>query len=264
MLRAQLSASGNALKLNLSLPFDPGRTRGVLLDVEGTTTPIDFVSKTLFPYASTHVEEFLTTHLQDDDVRSLLDELRRCHERDTKVDPSLQTWSDVGSSDSVHSAVSYVRWLIGRDSKLTPLKTLQGKIWEVGYRSGELHGAVYPDVAPALARWRAQSRSVAIFSSGSVLAQKLLFGHSTAGDLTTFLDGFFDTTTGPKREGESYRQIAAALHVASSTVLFLSDTTAELDASRVAGMRTALVSRPGSVAPAACHHPIVRSFDEVF
>jgi len=248
----------------LSLPFDSARTRGILLDIEGTTTPIDFVYKTLFPFASAHVEEFLTAHLQDNDIRSLLDELRQYHQRNAKFDASPHTWCDETNTDRVHSAASYVRWLIQRDSKVTPLKALQGKVWEAGYRSGELRGAVYPDVAPALARWHAQSRSLAIFSSGSVLAQKLLFAYSTAGDLTTFLDGFFDTTTGPKREAGSYRQIAAALGVASSAVLFLSDVIAELDAARAAGMRTALVLRPGSVVPAASKHPTVRSFDEVF
>ncbi len=264
MLRAELCASANGAELKLSLPFDSARTRGILLDIEGTTTPIDFVTGTLFPFASAHVEEFLSAHMEDREIRALVDELRQHRQEDAQRDASLRGWRDQTSADRVRSAVSYARWLIARDSKISLLKALQGKIWEAGYRSGELRGAVYPDVAPALARWRAQGRRLAIFSSGSVLAQKLLFAFSAAGDLTAFLDGFFDTTTGPKREAGSYRRIAAELGIANSEALFLSDVTAELDAARAADMQTALALRPGAPTPAASSHPTVRSFDEVF
>ncbi|HET6177702.1 MAG TPA: acireductone synthase [Candidatus Sulfotelmatobacter sp.] len=248
----------------MSVPFDSGRTRGILLDIEGTTTPLDFVYKTLFPFASTRVEEFLTAHIQEDEIRALVEELRQHHQRDAESEASLHIWCDETTTDRVRSAASYVRWLIARDSKITPLKALQGKIWAAGYHSGDLRGAVYRDVAPALARWRAQGRRLAIFSSGSVLAQKLLFAYSTVGDLTVFLDGFFDTTTGLKREAGSYRQIAAELSIATSEGLFLSDVTAELDAARAAGMQTALALRPGVPLPAASDHPTVRGFDELF
>jgi enolase-phosphatase E1 len=134
----------------------------------------------------------------------------------------------------------------------------------VGYHSAELRGAVYPDVAPALTRWLAQGRRLAIFSSGSVLAQKLLFAYSTAGNLTILLDRFFDTTTGLKREAGSYRQIAAKLGIPTTEGLFLSDVTAELDAQRATGMQTALMLRPGVPLPAASDHPTVHGFDELF
>ena len=264
MPRAKLPPSAHGVELNLSLPFDSARTRGILLDIEGTTTPNDFVYNTLFPFASAHVEDFLSAHIEDDEMRALVDELRKHHQRDTQGDATVSTWRDETNADHVHSAASYVRWLIQHDSKITSLKALQGKIWEAGYRSGKLRGAVYPDVAPALARWRAQGRRLAVFSSGSVFAQKLLFAYSTAGDLTLFLDGFFDTTTGPKREAGSYRRIASEMRIANSDVLFLSDVAAELDAARAAGMQTALALRPGSPMPAASDHAAARSFDEIF
>ena len=264
MPRAKLPPSAHGVELNLSLPFDSARTRGILLDIEGTTTPTDFVYNTLFPFASVHVEDFLRAHIEDDEIRAFVDELRQHHQRDAQGDATVSTWRDETSADRVHSAASYVRWLIQHDSKITSLKALQGKIWEAGYHNSELRGAVYPDVPPALARWRAQGRRLVIFSSGSVLAQKLLFAFSTAGDLTPFLDGFFDTTTGPKHEVASYRRIAAGLGVANSEVLFLSDVTTELDAARATGMQTALAWRPGAPMPAASSHPRIRSFDEVF
>jgi enolase-phosphatase E1 len=150
-----------------------------------------------------------------------------------------------------------------RDRKSTALKSLQGRIWEAGFRGGTLVGPVYPDVAPALRRWKADGLEVCIFSSGSVLAQRLLFAHSSAGDLTPLLADFFDTTSGPKREPESYRRIAAVRRRAAAEWLFLSDVTEELDAARAAGMQTALVVRPGRPEPGATLHPRRRTFDDL-
>ena len=264
MLRAQLSVSTNGSELNLSLSFDSVHTRGILLDIEGTTTPIDFVYEILFPFVSAHIEEFLTAHIQDNEIRSLVDELRQHHARNAQSNAGLHSWCDRTSAERVHSAAFYMQWLMERDSKITPLKTLQGKIWEAGYRDRELRGALYPDVAPALARWRTQGRRVAIFSSGSVLAQEMLFTYSTAGDLTALLDGFFDTTVGSKRESGSYRRIAAGLGLADSEVLFLSDVTAELDSAKASGMQTGLVLRPSAPMQATSSHATISSFDEVF
>jgi enolase-phosphatase E1 len=149
------------------------------------------------------------------------------------------------------------------DRKSTALKALQGRVWQQGFEKGELRGEVYPDVPPALARWRAQGRTVAIFSSGSVLAQKQLFSRSIAGDLTPHLCAHFDTTTGPKRASASYAKIARELDVKPRAVLFLSDVAAELDAAREAGLATALCERPGSVPTGDAGHTRIRSFDEV-
>jgi enolase-phosphatase E1 len=150
-----------------------------------------------------------------------------------------------------------------RDRKSTGLKSLQGKIWEEGYRAGDLRGEVYPDVPPALERWRRQGTDIAIFSSGSVQAQRSLFGHTTAGDLTRFIRSYFDTTTGPKTAPESYLQIAAALDRPPSEVLFLSDVGAELDAASAAGMETALCVRTPSSGVSTSAHPIIHGFDQL-
>jgi enolase-phosphatase E1 len=229
--------------------------RAILLDIEGTTTPIEFVHQVLFPYARARVRE----HLGPRDVVVLREEYRA-----EAPAEDLPVWNP---ADETASAEAYVYWLMDRDRKSTGLKALQGRIWEAGYRAGELQGKgeVYPDVRPALARWRDAGKTIAIFSSGSVQAQRNLFANTTDGDLSPFLSGYFDTTTGPKREPPSYRRIAAELRRAPEEVLFVSDVAAELDAARAAGMRTALCVR-GSEAPPvgpAGDHPRIRSFAEL-
>ena len=242
----------------------PAQIRAILLDIEGTTTPADFVYGTLFPFARARVEEFLAQHHKDDDVAADLEALKQQRVVETERSAGLPPWREDSPAARVQSAAAYVRWLIDRDRKSTPLKSLQGKIWEAGYRSGELCGQVYPDVAPALARWRAQRRSIAIFSSGSLLAQRLLFSYSTAGDLTPYIGSYFDTTTGPKQEEQSYLRIAAALRLPAVDILFLSDVAAELDAARRAGMHSAVCVRPGASPPPGASHPAVKTFEEVF
>ena len=154
--------------------------------------------------------------------------------------------------------------LMDQDSKTPALKELQGHIWEDGYNTGELLGAVFDDVRPALERWQQRGIAVGIFSSGSVLAQKLLFGHSSAGDLTPLLRWHFDTSVGAKTNPDSYRRIAASIGESTDAVLFVSDIVAELDAARAAGMQTALSIRPGNAAVAAGHgHRSISSFEEL-
>ncbi|HWC16370.1 MAG TPA: acireductone synthase [Terriglobales bacterium] len=237
--------------------------RALLLDIEGTTTPISFVYRTLFPFAAVHVEEFLNQHSKDNEVLEFVEQLRVHRQAQLGESSDVPEWSDAFPLQRLHSAAAYVRYLIGRDSKITPLKSLQGRIWEAGYREGKLRGEVYDDVPVAFRRWRAQQRRIAIFSSGSVLAQRLLFAHSTSGDLTQFVDAFFDTTTGPKEEAQSYHRIALSLRLAPADILFLSDSTAELDAARVAGMATAFSLRPEVKKPALSIHRGFISFDEV-
>lgn len=226
--------------------------RVILLDIEGTTTPIEFVHQVLFPYARARIHEHLDSH----DIEVLHAEYLA-----EAPQPGLPSWN----SADVGSAEAYVHWLMDRDRKSTGLKSLQGRIWEAGYRGGELKGKgeVYPDVRPALARWRKAGKEIAIFSSGSIQAQRNLFANTTDGDLSPFLSGYFDTTTGPKREADSYRKIAAALRRVPREVLFISDVTAELDAARHAGMRTTLCVRGPDSAVSANDHPRIRSFDEV-
>lgn len=234
----------------------------LLLDIEGTTTPIDFVFKTLFPFAASNVENFLRRNWNDSEVQQIVSELRSTWSG--AASSGAPVWMESTPDEKRWSVVVYVRWLIARDSKITPLKSLQGKIWEQGFCSGELRGEVYPDVAPAFARWRAQGQRIAIFSSGSVLAQKLLFAHSTAGDLSAAIESYFDTTTGPKREPASYSRIAAALGMDPRSILFVSDVPAELDAAHAAHLATAHSLRPGVPPQPNRAHPTLKSLADLF
>jgi enolase-phosphatase E1 len=226
------------------------QVRGILLDIEGTTTPIAFVHEVLFSYARTHARDFLRNNQDSDDVRADIALLReeQASDKSNNLEPP-------------ESIAEYIDWLIDRDRKSTGLKSLQGKIWRQGYRDGSLKSQVFADVAPALERWRAAGLRISIFSSGSVLAQQLLFAHTDAGDLTKFIDGYFDTNVGQKGEAESYRKIAVAMDLKPSEILFISDVVAELEAAKEAGMKTLLSIRPGN-SPQEWPQ-VIRSFDEV-
>ncbi|MBS1839593.1 MAG: acireductone synthase [Acidobacteria bacterium] len=233
----------------------------MLLDIEGTTTSVDFVYKTLFPFATAHVETYLRRHSAIPEVQRLVTELRAEQAHDAAKDPQIGVWMQGTVSEEIVSAANYVRQLISEDRKVTALKALQGMIWEEGFRSGELKGHIYEDVPKAFARWSDEGKKIAIFSSGSVQAQKLLFGHSVAGDLTKYIDAYFDTTTGPKREATSFAKIGEALGMAPGWVLFVSDVAAELDAARRAGMETTLMIRPGAAASNDINHATIESFE---
>ena len=224
--------------------------RAILLDIEGTTTPAAFVHEVLFPYAREHAKEFLTNNFAVKEVQADVALLREEHASDVSkhLQPPLL-------SDEIDSIVAYVEWLIVRDRKSTGLKSLQGKIWRQGYVDGSLKAPVFADVGPALERWSGAGLSINIFSSGSVLAQQLLFAHTDAGDLTRFIDNYFDTNIGKKGDADSYRRIAAALGLQSSEILFISDIVAELDAASEAGMKTLLSLRTS--------HQAIHSFDEL-
>ena len=198
----------------------------LLLDIEGTTTPIAFVTDTLFPYARARLVSFLSREGRADVASAFLAEM-------------------------------------DRDSKSTELKALQGRIWEDGYRSGELTGTVFEDVPRAFARWQSAGTPIAIFSSGSVLAQQWLFRRSSAGDLTPFIAQYFDTEVGPKRDPASYARIAATVALPPSSITFVSDVVGELDAARAAGMQTIMSLRPGNHPQPPHDHRVVHSFDEI-
>ncbi len=244
--------------------LDEDRIRALLLDIEGTTTPVDFVYRTLFPYARVKFEDFLRRHQDDAAVRTDLEWLRKQYQADEAQGMGLPPWLGNSKDELLASAAGYGRWLMDHDSKVYALKLLQGKIWEEGYRRGELRGEVYPDVPPAFARWSQQGRIIAIYSSGSVLAQKLLFSSTPQGDLTRFVRAYFDTTTGIKTDAESYKKIAVAAALPASEILFLSDVARELDAARQAGLVTLLCVRTGNAAPSGSMHPVIHSFEEVF
>ena len=238
--------------------------QAILLDIEGTTTPIDFVFRTLFPYARERLQQFLLEHGSEPSIREDINALRAQHRGDAAEKLNPPRWVDDTPSAELASAAAYSAWLIDRDSKCSALKSLQGKIWQEGYRTGELHGEVYPDVPVALARWSAHGKIICIFSSGSVLAQKLLFGSTAAGDLTVFIRAYFDTTTGPKNVPGSYLQIAGTLALGPPHILFISDVAKELDAARDAGMQTALCVRTEPTEQVASAHYVINSFEEIF
>ena len=236
--------------------------RAILLDIEGTTTPIAFVHEVLFSFARTHLRDYLAKHFDSKDVVADVNLLREEHKQD--VSEGKQPPPLAEAPDDIESIAAYVNWLIDKDRKSTGLKSLQGKIWQEGYSDGTLRAQVFPDVAPALARWRVAGLNVSIFSSGSVLAQQLLFAHTESGDLTPFINNYFDTSVGKKVESESYSRIAEALEVPASEVLFVSDVVAELAAAREAGMEVALSVRPGNQPqPSADQYTAIQSFDEL-
>lgn len=243
----------------MSAPVSITDVRGILLDIEGTTTPIAFVHETLFSYAREHVKDYLATHLDAEDVRADIQRLREEHAGDVKEGkqpPPLTAETE--------SIVSYVNWLIDLNRKSAGLKSLQGKIWQEGYSGGTLRASVFPDVAPALLRWRNSGLSISIFSSGSVLAQQLLFRHTEAGDLTPFINNYFDTNAGKKGEAESYRRIAQAIALPPDRVLFISDVVIELAAAREAGMKTVLSIRAGNQPQEdADQYQSIQSFEEL-
>ncbi|MBS1724204.1 MAG: acireductone synthase [Armatimonadetes bacterium] len=214
--------------------------KAYLLDIEGTTTPIEFVTKTLFPYAARELGPFLRESLNDPQERLAL--ISDCcllsdeYEKET----GAPEWP---ARPDPQGAQGYLEWLIELDRKSTALKSIQGRIWEYGYQSGRIKGEVYDDVWPAVRRWKGSGAKVCIYSSGSVLAQRLLFSHLPEGDMTADLDGYFDTTTGPKRDPESYRRIASTLELTPADVLFLSDVQEEVDAAIASGMRAVRIDR---------------------
>lgn len=238
--------------------------RGILLDIEGTTTPIAFVHEVLFSYVRSRVREYLAEHFGSAELHADLARLREEHTVDLKQNLQPPALVDGPRDVQIDSIVAYVSCLIDRDRKSTGLKSLQGKIWRQGYLDGTLKAQLFPDVAPALERWRRAGLKISIFSSGSSLAQKLLFAHTEAGDLTSFISSYFDTTVGSKTDVESYRRIAATLCLSATDVLFISDVVGELAAASSAGMQTLLCVRPGNQpqgSPAS--HQIIQSFNEI-
>src|SRR5215213_1076389 len=217
----------------------------ILLDIEGTTTPIDFVHRTLFPFAFEKIGEYLERNF--DSIQAEIDELREEHERDFQNGLDIPLLHETTRENLIKSLTNYLHFLIRNDRKSTPLKSLQGKIWQKGYESGELVSQVYDDVPPAFGRWKSQNKTIAIYSSGSRLAQRLLFKYTNHGDLTAFISNYFDTNTGHKREAESYRRIASTQSFPQvENFLFVSDIEAELDAAGEAGMQTVLSARAGN------------------
>lgn len=232
--------------------------KAILLDIEGTTTPIDFVHKTLFPYAKTKIGEFVAENFTD--IQSEIAQLKT----EYKKDFAEQIYGRDFRADAPESVADYLKFLIETDRKSTPLKSLQGKIWQKGYESGELESVMFEDVPSAFERWKTEGKTIAIYSSGSILAQQLIFKYSNFGDLSSFISDYFDTNTGPKRVTESYVKIAAALNHPPKRLAFFSDIAAELDAARHAGMQTSLVIREGNdLVKNKNDYEVIYDFEEV-
>lgn len=215
----------------------------ILTDIEGTTTPIAFVRDTLFPYARSRLPGFLTERDADPAVAALVDEARLLAEGRPVLN-ALLAWMDA-------------------DAKITPLKALQGMIWDEGYARGELLGRIYADVPPVLRRWHAQGIRLYVYSSGSEAAQRLIFGHSDAGNLAPLFSGFFDTRAGAKREAASYATIARGIGLPPQELLFLSDIEAELDAAASSDLATCQLVRAGDATIASARHPTAGDFTKV-
>lgn len=241
--------------------------RVYLLDVEGTVAPISLVSEQLFPYARSHFPDFLKKHIDDpgvhDDLKLLAEENR------AEAAPGVPRLAEPNDPAEISGprfrldAMVYLVWLMDRDRKSTALKGLQGKVWKIGFEEGKLKGSLFSDVLPAFQRWSGKG-SIAIYSSGSVEAQQLLFRYSIYGDLTPLITNYFDTRIGPKSESQSYAAIAEKLQVAPPEAIFFSDVVRELDAARNAGLQTRLVVREGNAPIVDSHdHETVESFDGI-
>lgn len=229
----------------------------LLLDIEGTTSSIGFVYDAMFPFVRRELDGYLERQWDGADLAAAREQIAR-----DAGHAAWSAWSGTCMPDLQRQLVrDEVLALMDRDAKATGLKQLQGLIWEAGFRSGELRAHLFDDVAPALRAWRAEGREIRIYSSGSIAAQRLFFGHTIVGDLLPLLGGHYDTTIGGKKEPDSYRRIVADWGVAASDVLFLSDVVAELDAARAAGLQTGLVMRPGNAVAAPGHpHPTISDF----
>ncbi len=247
----------------------PATVRGILLDIEGTTSSISFVHDVMFPYVLERLETFLKDHWQREDVQAACQQVA--------VDAghtSLDSWREreyphTPEADNDQVALELVshevRRLMAGDVKATGLKALQGLIWEGGFRSGELRSHAYPDVLPAIRQWRKAGIDVRIYSSGSIAAQKLFFGHVAGeGDCLALFTGHYDTTIGGKKEAGSYQRIAVNWGLSPQSILFISDIAGELEAASAAGLQTRASLRPGNAAlPADFSIATIRSFADI-
>jgi enolase-phosphatase E1 len=230
--------------------------KAILLDIEGTTTPIDFVHQRLFPFAKNKIGEYLEINFEN--LKREIAEIKA----EYQTDFTNQIYGRKFDEKSAESVTEYLKFLIEVDRKFTPLKSLQGKIWQAGYESGELKSIVFEDVPRAFERWYQQGTTIAIYSSGSVLAQKLIFKYSNFGDLTKYISAYFDTNIGHKRDRQSYEKIAEKMQNPKREILFISDVLEELNAAHLVGFDAILSVRKGN-APISKKHSfqVVQSFD---
>lgn len=220
--------------------------KAIVTDIEGTTSSLSFVKDVLFPYARSHLADFVRSHAQESAIKSLLEEVCQV----------------IGEQlDTEQIIIQLINWM-DEDKKITPLKSLQGLIWEAGYQQGDFMGHIYSDAAEQLKKWHLQGLALYVYSSGSVYAQKLLFAHTEFGDLTPLFSGYFDTHIGAKKDVPSYQYIAEHIGLPANQLLFLSDISEELNAAKAAGFATIQLMRDG-VFNNQTNHPQVASFAEI-
>lgn len=222
--------------------------KAIVTDIEGTTSSLSFVKEVLFPYARAHLPDYIRAHQQQAEVETLLNDAR----------------IEMGGTPDIEQLISqFIDW-IDRDQKITPLKALQGLIWEAGYQSGDFKGHIYADAALQLKAWKQQGYALYVYSSGSVHAQKLLFAHTEFGDLTPLFSGYFDTRIGGKKQADSYNTIAEQIQCQPNEILFLSDIVDELDAAQAAGFQTYwLVRDQSDLLGIATTHPQAQDFNAI-
>ncbi len=236
----------------------------LLLDIEGTTCPVSFVSEVLFPFAKQELSDYIKQHWDKYPNNKPIQAAKK-EWLDDKSPGSNQIKQQVSKAEikEIDGLIQYLRYLISIDKKSTALKDLQGKIWENGYTNGELKSQLFPETAECLRKWREQGLTLSVYSSGSIQAQKLLYKHSPAGDLEKLFSHWFDTHTGPKKSTGSYTTIAEHLNSSPNKIWFVSDNGAECDSARSAGMQTLFSLRDGNPDRDPRDHTVVQSLREV-
>lgn len=214
--------------------------KAIVTDIEGTTSSLSFVKDILFPYASKNIEDYVRQHAADNNVATILKDVS----------------AEIGKTLNLEETISQLKQWIEQDKKITPLKSLQGLLWEAGYKNGDFKGHIYEDAFQQLKHWHDKGIKLYVYSSGSVYAQKLLFGHTEHGDLNYLFSGYFDTTIGAKIDVESYNKIVDQLNINADEILFLSDIEAELDAASNANMNTIWLVRDKEINSKASHQQV--------
>ncbi len=251
----------------------------ILLDIEGTTCPVQFVSDVLFPYAAREVSAYLARHGHEAEIQALLAALQKSwnEEEDPEACALLQespmaeqaqqserdAESSMAPEDLTTTLLPYIRWLIRKDRKVTAWKDLQGRIWREGYARGELKATLFPEVSGTLRRWKEMGLELSVYSSGSVAAQQLLYGHSEEGDLRPLFSHWFDTRIGAKQQVSSYQAILEGLGCMAAEVLFISDSNIELAAASAAGLQVIFSDREGNPERDSAGFVSIRSLEEI-
>ena len=236
----------------------------LLLDIEGTTCPVSFVSDILFPFAKQELSSYIKKHWNKRTNNNPIQEATAEWKNDQSAESSrLKKELDQQQINEIDGLIQYLKHLISIDKKSTALKDIQGKIWEYGYMNGELKSQLFPETAECLRQWHKQGWALSVYSSGSIQAQQLLYRHSPAGNLENLFSHWFDTRTGPKKSTESYTTIAKHLHTSPNNIWFVSDNGAECDAARSAGMQTLFSLRDGNPDRDPRDHMVIESLREV-